>query len=356
VLEAGQAVAQQSCGPLGVSLPLSHAAKIVQDRGDVLLIAKLAPEYQTLLVQVRGIIEVSLEPLDLPQHVEHFGDAGGIVDRAEQRQALLEEGQLITAGFRGDHPEVSERPGHATRVAVLSGKRQAFVRQRLRRMVVASSMRHRKRRPQGLHPRWVVLARRRGQRSGQPLLPLGDVALRPPEASEGRREAQRTVAVVAFLEGDEGRAEVFLLARKPLEVTGLSGTGQMQLCLLSQHEEVLSVPLSYGVELSTRPQPLSRVLAHRLQQAIAGLVAAGFNQNQRLLHELTEQSEDRACRELLTWADRLRRREGPRSSENSQPPKEHLFQRFQKLVAPVESRAQRLLTTRHAARPLNQHI
>src|SRR6185437_6447653 len=107
------------------------------------------------------------------------------------------------------------------------------------------------------------------QRPSQPLLPLGDVALNPPEASECGRESQRIATLVARLEANERVAQVVLLTRDASEPFGLAGTGQPRLRLLGEGQVVVSVPVTNVVELPARPQALGCVLANRLQQAVA---------------------------------------------------------------------------------------
>ena len=113
--------------------------------------------------------------------------------------------------------------------------------------------------------------------------------------------------------------------------------------LVNERGEVASVGASQLVFSTALGQPLQRVLANRAQHEETGLaVAGGHLAQQTLLDERPEAIEDRFL-ELVAGTDRLDCVEPGSTCEHGQAPEEGALVLGEKVVAPVDRAAQRLL-------------
>src|SRR5262249_15479104 len=106
-----------------------------------------------------------------------------------------------------------------------------------------------------------------------------------PEEPEGRDEAQLDLLVAGAAHVLGRGAEVRMLLVERRQPPGLPGAAQLVARQLGEREGVLRVTAPHLVDLSELAQPLERVLADRLEQDEAELVAVVVAPEQALVDE-----------------------------------------------------------------------
>src|SRR5450759_5301084 len=99
---------------------------------------------------------------------------------------------------------------------------------------------------------------------------------------------------------------------------------------------------------------VKRVLAYGLQQPVASRPLSILDEYQRLIDERAEQVEHRVALEPVTGGHLLGQVERPATGEHREAAQQRAPVLAQQLIAPVDRRAQRLLTRQRAARPSGQ--
>jgi hypothetical protein len=169
---------------------------------------------------------------------------------------------------------------------------------------------------------------------------LGRVAAVPPEAPDCSREHQRTLSVACVAGVAQRLTHVVILGGKTVVPLTLISSGQIRLGLLDQREKVVEVAVSDLLGLLALLKRLQRILADGLEHQEAP-VADRFQQapvDQR--RNLVE----------LGFRDLLRGIERKAAGKDSQPPEDRLQPGFQQRVAPLDRRAQCLLSDGRIAR------
>jgi hypothetical protein len=102
-------------------------------------------------------------------------------------------------------------------------------------------------------------------------------------------------------------------------------------------------------------QPLAGILAHRLEQLVAGRATLAVDAHERLFDQAAEQLEDRAGSERLTAAYLLGGLEAEAAGEDGEPPEQHALVGAEQLVAPVERGRERPLPRKRRAAARAEH-
>ena len=113
-------------------------------------------------------------------------------------------------------------------------------------------------------------------------------------------------------------------------------------CLCHRHEE-RKMPALPPRFLTALQQPVPRVLAHGLQESVAGGAVPFFGRHQALIGQRHQQLEHCAIVDALAGAHLFRGFHCPAASEYRRAAEQRLFGRQQQIVTPVQRRAQRLL-------------
>src|SRR3981081_2889249 len=114
-------------------------------------------------------------------------------------------------------------------------------------------------------------------------------------------------------------------------------------------KEVLEVSLPKRGRFTRVDQLLACVLADRLEHRVSRGAAELVHHHERLVDEMREQIKDGRAVDAFTGTDSLRRLEGPTPDKDGYSPKQDTLRVVQQVVAPVNERAQRLLSRDHGS-------
>ncbi len=167
--------------------------------------------------------------------------------------------------------------------------------------------------------------------------PLGLVEVDPSQPERQQRHAETESIVRLVLEQRvEGHPQV----------RGLPVESRRPVLSLGQGKRPLRVPAGQCVLLTGLDEGFTRVHAHRLQEAVAPSPVTVLDRDERLLGEARETVGDLGGVEAVLGADVLGCLELEASREDRKPAEEDLLVRLEQLVAPLERRSQRLLSSR----------
>ena len=297
-------------------------------------------------------------------------DEVGQVDAAKGSCVLVAQGvragdALLVQGARAldvaeldrDARGVVAGRGDRARVTELAMEQQAGVVERGSRRIVPAKARQDAGPGQCVRPPRRHLAAGSGQRSIQPRASLRQVAADLPEPPQARGEAQLRARSVRILvrPGQCGAKVVVIVrqAREPLRL--LSTREEPGPRLLDDGEIPVAVA---GVDrrcLGGLGQALLRVVADRLEHAIARLARRRFGQEQRLVDEPLEEVEHLVGDDGAAGRHRLGRLEGERPREHREPGEQRALGVGQQVEAPVHGGAKRPMTRQcRAAAPGQQ--
>jgi hypothetical protein len=157
-----------------------------------------------------------------------------------------------------------------------------------------------------------------------------------PEVRQGTAQANAKVRIATQCPVDGG-AEIVVISFGPAQPHRLLGTAKQRFRLFGEPEKVFRVPTPNPLRRSGFPQALSGVAAKRLEHPETGGATASGN-DQGLVHQVGEQFQH-----VPVPAHLLGRFQREAPGEDSQPPEELSLWCRRKLIAPVDSRLERLL-------------
>ncbi len=173
------------------------------------------------------------------------------------------------------------------------------------------------------------------------LAALEQMRPRLPEPRQRAGELKVTFAVRVARQV-ERRAQIVVLEREHRGPVPLADEA-LRVGAIGEGEELGEVPLPRGLRLSRLDQALLSVLAHGLEQTVAGIRAAlALHHHQRLVDQAREQVHD------LELVRRLARHPGrrfqrPPTREHREPPEQTLLLGRELVVAPLDRRPQGLV-------------
>src|SRR5262249_20912684 len=156
------------------------------------------------------------------------------------------------------------------------------------------------------------------------------------------REPQHGLGVRASDGPPHGRTEIVEIAIEPAHPAHLAGTVNFGLGALGEAEIEGAMAATHRLRFGARGEAALRVLAHRLEEAIARLALSQREEHERLLHERGEEVDDAVGRHAVSSADERSRLRGPASGERREPSKDRLLLGGEEGMTPLERCAERL--------------
>ncbi len=178
---------------------------------------------------------------------------------------------------------------------------------------------------------------------GQPADPLAEAEREPPEPPDRRRQAEPQLRLPGLDRPLHRQAKVVQLRVEPVPPLLLLSTPHLRLGGLGQLHEVPGMTPAHRIGCIGLIQLVPGELADRLQQPIAGVIAADVGGHQRLVDQSRDQFEHLQLVETLPGAHPLRRLEIEAALEHRQPLEQLPFPIVQQPVGPVDGRRQGLL-------------
>ena len=139
----------------------------------------------------------------------------------------------------------------------------------------------------------------------------------------------------------------------PLEVLSAP---QVRTGRFGQRDVVVGVATSHRDRVATRVEALPRVLADGLEQAVAHPAVCVVDDDEGLVHQLTQHVDHVRRVEIVVGQDRLRRREVTATGEHRQPLQRMTLGRGEQVIGPVDRAPQRLVALRSRATAVGEEL